>query len=193
MEMARDEYGQLIPSSVVYLPCVSVTDDAYKNRLLDQVTETPFYTLEMHRIYQVASFNTNAAITPGKHTFQYTYGVSESVSTSISHTLGVSVTVGTSAEAGVPEVGSVGVSVSVTTEYTFGITSSSDRTWSREQTTSIENEVPAGGAGCLFTVIYLYILKRADGNEVARWQVGSTDTHYATYPTPSDYAVAAPH
>ncbi len=179
--MARDEFGNPIPASIAYIPCVQVNDDAYSGRLSRQVEETPFYSLEKYIVYKKASFHTNQGGTNGEFTFSYTTGSSKTDTTSIEHTIGVSLTVGI--EAGVSKGPvSATASVSTTLSYSLGITTETARTLSQETEHSVKYDVPANGAGCLFVKSYLYKLKRADGNVIREWAINSEDTHYVAYP-----------
>lgn len=179
--MARDAFGNPIPVSVAYIPCMQVKDEAYRNRLNRQVEETPFYTLEKYIVYNRASFHTNQGGTNGRFGFKYTTGTSKTDSMSIENTIGVSLTAGY--EAGV-EVDGIGAkaSVSTTLSYSLGITSETAHTLSEEVEDSVEYDIPANGAGCLFVKSYVYILKRTDGSELTRWTIHSKDTHYVAYP-----------
>lgn len=179
--MVRDSKGYPIPYSVSYLSCVQVNDDRYRGRLKAQIEETPFYKLEKYALYRRASFHTNSDSEPGNFTFRYNYGISETDSTSISLTTGLSVTVGVSAEGNVGAAKTT-VSTSTTVSYSLGVTRDTSSTISAETSHEVSYRIPAGGAGCLFTLSYRYILRRADGTEVNSWTMNSDHTHYATFP-----------
>ncbi|MCO6449675.1 MAG: Vps62-related protein [Caldilineales bacterium] len=176
--MVRDANGKPIPFSTSYLSCVQVNDDRYVNNLKRQVAETPFYTLEKFAIYKVASFHTNSSNDSGTFNFTYTTGMSETDTQSISHTAGIEVTVGVEGSVG---AGTVTVSASTTVSYSLGITNELSTTLSTETSHSVEYTIPAKGAGCLFTLSYLFVLKRGDGSEVRSWVANSGHTHYSSY------------
>lgn len=169
------------PTSVIQLPCLLVRDPRYGGNVQRQVEETPFYNLEKYAVYNPDSFMVNNGPRDAELTFSQTTGISETTSRAISETIGIAVTTEVSTQAGVPEVGSVGASVAITASYALGILNQTDRTWYKESTHERKFVVPAYGAGCLFTLGYLYRLKRQDGSEVKNWTVQTPDTAFAAY------------
>lgn len=173
----RDSHNNPIPFSVAYLPCTMVQDEAFRGNIRGQVNETPFYRLEKYAVYRKAQFNNNTGGKNGRMGFEYSVGMSKTETETMTHTVGVSMTVGYDGA-----VVKAGPSVSMTVSYSFGLEKSTARTMSQEIKKSVQYDVPANGAGCLYTVSYVYKLKRANGEEVNSWTANSDDTYYAAFP-----------
>ncbi|MEZ4644142.1 MAG: Vps62-related protein [Chloroflexota bacterium] len=162
--------------AVSYLPCIMVQDDAYRNRLQAQVTDTPFYKLEKYVFYKLQSFDTNSG-EGGEVSFSATVGMSTTEQTTVTNTIGISMTAGYSS----PNT-TGGPSFSVTVSYSFALSESFSTTLMQSQTRTRTYPIPKDGAGALYSRTYEYQLKRADGTIIKTWQLATDSMHFAVYP-----------
>jgi hypothetical protein len=127
---------------VVAVPFPLVYDASYS--LHQKVDSFPIYRVRREEFYEKAYFYNNLeGSTPIYHTVTTTTGISETDSTTYSHSVGLSIT----AEGGCELIGG---SVSVTVSYQFGYETSSSLTVFQEQAVSQQVEIAPYTAGCLW-------------------------------------------
>lgn len=143
-------------SKVVAVPFPLVYDASYS--LHQKVASFPIYRVRREEFYEKAYFYNNLeGSTPIYHTVTTTTGISETDSTTYSHSVGLSIT----AEGGCELIGG---SVSVTVSYQFGYETSSSLTVFQEQAVSQQVEIAPYTAGCLWHKTTRFSLMRNNNN-----------------------------
>ena len=149
-------YTEAFLSKMVAVPFPLIYDAAYS--LHDKVTDFPIYRVRRDEFYELAYFYNNMqGSTPIIHTETTRTGISETDSTTYSHSVGISI----SADMGCSLIGG---SVSVSVSYQFGYETSSSLTAFQEKEVNQQVEIPAGKAGCLWHKTTRFSLLRANNN-----------------------------
>ena len=151
-----EDYTESYLSKVIAVPFPLVYDASYT--LHQKVTSFPIYRLKREEFFEKAYYYNNLqGSSPIVHTVTTTTGISETDSTSYSHSVGLSIT----AEGGCELIGG---SVSVTVSYQFGYETSSSLTVFQEEQVSQTVEIPAHTAGCLWHKTTRFSLLRNNNN-----------------------------
>jgi Vacuolar protein sorting-associated protein 62/Insecticidal Crystal Toxin, P42/Ricin-type beta-trefoil lectin domain-like len=151
---------------ITYLPCILVKDAHYAGKLQKQVEETPFYQLKRYEYYKMVdnTFCSQEGGTGFDISRAVAVGISQTESTSMTDTIGISFTASSGDPLG------IGVKLSVTASYSFSYQTTSATTRSTLTTTTQHYVVPANGAAALYTLFEEYVLLRGnDEFEIMRW------------------------
>ncbi len=145
-----------------YIPGYMVTDPNISS--VDKMNISPFYILQKESFpNEVIKFDNSGNASQARPNYSYSAGITKSQSTSRTQTFGISVTVGTGE----------------TSPIQASVTASYESAWTTEESTGTENtttkgaefDVEPGHAAALYTIKYVFTVKRKDGEIVNTWEV----------------------